>query len=224
MANITHDELNTFKSITTKQVIESMELYLIGNNGRTMNMAEVGRAVFGSDTYSQRVSLIHRIYNFSGQNGGKYAKGCDFERRYGYKVTKADIQAFVRKYPNGTYDNGVTFDDFLLSRISGATGGDRYSEYKIGKLAQVVLKRMLQEGKASDREVANMQQAAYSKKTFDLQFPLLVRADSFYDATRYYSDPVTIRGVQYKLCSQWFETPANNDRPYLIRWIENHMD
>ena len=101
---------------------------------------------------------------------------------------------------------------------------DQFSEFKVGKLARVVLRRLLEEGKATEEEVYNMQQADYSKKTFDLQFPLLVREDGKYDSVRYYSEPFTIRGEKYKLCSQWFETSANNDRPYLVRWIENHLD
>lgn len=104
------------------------------------------------------------------------------------------------------------------------SGSDQFSEFKIGKLARVVLRRLLEEGKATEEEVSYLQQADYSKKTFDLQFPLLVREDGEYDSVRYYSEPLTIRGEKYKLCSQWFETSANNDRPYLVRWIENHLD
>lgn len=28
--------------------------------------------------------------------------------------------------------------------------------------------------------------------------------------------------LNYMLCSQWAESVANNDRPYLIKWIEEH--
>jgi len=35
-----------------------------------------------------------------------------------------------------------------------------------------------------------------------------------FDKARYYSKPFTMRGKEYFLCSQWFETPANNDRPF----------
>lgn len=67
-----------------------------------------------------------------------------------------------------------------------------------------------------------MQDAEYSKEVFDLAYPVLVRQDSDYNRVRYYSNPVTVNGVQYMICSQWFEVPANNDRPYLLRWIEEH--
>lgn len=99
---------------------------------------------------------------------------------------------------------------------------DAYKEFKVGKLAQVVLVRMLEEGKASEEEIQFMQTSDYSKQFFGLNYPLLVRVDGEYDPVRYYSKPLNIGGLQYKLCSQWFETTANNDRPYLIKWIQEH--
>ena len=100
---------------------------------------------------------------------------------------------------------------------------DTYAELKIGKLAQTVLKNMLESGAASEAEVEQMQTASYSKTAFDIQYPLLARQDSDYDRVRYYTKPLRIRGVNYMLCSQWFETSANNDRPYLMRWIREHQ-
>lgn len=99
-----------------------------------------------------------------------------------------------------------------------------YKELKIGKLAQTVFRKLLEDGKASEEEVKYMQQANYSKQFFDLQYPVLVRADSDYDTVRYYVNPLTIRGEKYMMCSQWFETAANNDRPYLLNWIAKHQD
>ncbi|WP_461810955.1 hypothetical protein [Faecalimonas sp.] len=115
---ITTDELAQFKSLAVKKKVDSMEMYLIGRNGYKYNMQEVGVNVFGDENYSYTVSLIHRCYNFSGQNGGKYRNGCKFEQTYGYRVSRKDIEAFVKKYPNGTFSNGVTFDDFLRSRVN----------------------------------------------------------------------------------------------------------
>ncbi|MCI8659021.1 MAG: hypothetical protein HFG54_02065 [Lachnospiraceae bacterium] len=120
MANgmISNDELNQFRSISMKKKIDSMELYLIGSGIFKYNMQEVGARIFGDENYSFTVSLIHRCYNFSGQNGGKYKNGCKFEQSTGYRVTRKDIEAFVKKYPNGTFHNGVTFEDFLRTRIN----------------------------------------------------------------------------------------------------------
>ena len=117
---ITSDEMNQFRSLSAKKKVDSMELYLIGKNGYRYNMQEVGDRIFGDANYSYTVSLIHRCYNFAGQNGGRYRNGCKFEQNYGYRVTRDDIEAFVKQYPNGTYNNGVTFEDFLKTRIGRA--------------------------------------------------------------------------------------------------------
>lgn len=99
---------------------------------------------------------------------------------------------------------------------------DAYCEFKVGQLAQRVLWKMLRDGIASKEEVAAMQTAEYSKEHFDLQYPLLVKAGTDFDRVRYYVKPVTIYGEQYYMCSQWFEVSANNDRPYLLKWIASH--
>lgn len=118
---ITSDELAQFKSLAVKKKVDSMELYLIGSNGYKYNMQEVGARVFGDENYSYTVSLIHRCYNFSGQNGGKYRNGCKFEQITGYRVSRSDIEAFVKKYPNGTFNNGVIFEDFLKTRVKSGS-------------------------------------------------------------------------------------------------------
>lgn len=100
---------------------------------------------------------------------------------------------------------------------------DTYAELKIGKLAQTVLRRLLQTDAVSEDEIKLLQTATYCKTAFDLQYPLLVRQDGDYERVRYYRNPVCIRGINYMLCSQWFEVPANNDRPYLTRWIREHQ-
>ena len=99
---------------------------------------------------------------------------------------------------------------------------DAYSELKVGKLAQTVLVSILESGTVSDEEIALLQTVEYSKKTFDLQFPLLVLQGVDFPKMRYYSKSITIKGDIYYLCSQWFEVSANNDRPFLLNWIEKH--
>jgi hypothetical protein len=117
---ITDQEVNQFRSLSVQKKVDSMEAYLIGINGLKYNMDGVGVAVFGDENYSFTVSLIHRCYNFSGKNSGKYGNGCRFERTYGYRVTRKDIEAFVKKYPNGTFNTEITFEDFLITRVDTA--------------------------------------------------------------------------------------------------------
>ncbi len=167
-------------------------------------------------------------------------QGFDFTVRV---IANDDFNESVRK-PILLVSNGVadTSELFLRSYQMYKMFNDTYStpkavrltstspeagditELKIGKLAQIVLRRMLEDGAASEDEVNFMQTADYSKQFFDLQFPLLMKADAEFDSIRYYANPITIRGEQYYLCSQWYETSANNDRPYLLRWIENHKE
>lgn len=98
-----------------------------------------------------------------------------------------------------------------------------YRELKIGKLANTVLRGILQAGRIPSDELNLMQDKEYSKRVFDLQYPALVKAGDEYESSRYYSNPVVVQGERYYLCSQWFETPANNDRPYLEKWIAQHQ-
>ena len=89
---------------------------------------------------------------------------------------------------------------------------------------QTVLASILTSGTVSEEEIALMQTFEYSKKTFDLQYPLLVLQGKDFQRIRYYSKPITIKGNTYYLCSQWFEVAANNDRPYLLNWIGKHSE
>ena len=120
---ISPDELKTFKSLGQKKIVDCMELYLIEG----YNMSQVGNLVFGKENYSYTVSLIHRIYGFSDRNSGLYRNGCSFERNYSYRVTRQDIEAFVKKYPEGTYSKGIRLEDFLITRANKqkATGVSR---------------------------------------------------------------------------------------------------
>lgn len=110
----------------------------------------------------------------------------------------------------------------VVARRPEIVNSDVYKELKIGQLAQKVLKPMLEAGIATVEEIELMQTAEYIKSTFDLQYPLLVSTQADFDPVRYYSQPLYISGKEYKMCSQWFEVPANNDRPYLLKGIEEH--
>lgn len=114
---ISKDEIQQFNYIPKETVVDCMELYLIYG----YNMQQVQEQVFGDTSGSaHRVSLIHRCYNFSNRNGGRYGRDGAFTRTYGREVTRSDIEAFVYTYPGGTYDIGITFDEFLLGGGSPA--------------------------------------------------------------------------------------------------------
>lgn len=70
--------------------------------------------------------------------------------------------------------------------------------------------------------MAKLQTFEYSKDKFDIQYPLLVKEGINYEKDRYYKLPLFIKGQKYYMCSQWYEGEANNDRPYLIKWLNMH--
>ncbi|HNX15673.1 MAG TPA: hypothetical protein PK854_12490 [Oscillospiraceae bacterium] len=100
-----------------------------------------------------------------------------------------------------------------------------FEEMKIGQIANTVLRGFLEEGKVTKEEVEKMQTKQYSKEIFDIQFPLLLKVEATdgNKQTRYYAKSVRINGDEYFLCSEWFEVSANNDRPYLLKWIALHQ-
>ncbi len=102
----------------------------------------------------------------------------------------------------------------LLSR-------ELYSELKIGKLVQMVLKPLII-SKATKQEIQKMQETEYSKKTFGIQYPLLLKTSQTIAERHYYKDLFDINGETYRLCCEWFETGANNDRPFVEQWIKEH--
>ena len=100
-----------------------------------------------------------------------------------------------------------------------------YAGKKIGKIAQTDLKALLESGNVSDEEIAKLQTKEYSREKLDINYPLLVLEGSACDKERYYSPKkvlVEIKGKKYLVCSQWFETESNNDRPYIIKFIKDH--
>ena len=101
-------------------------------------------------------------------------------------------------------------------------GIDGLGEMKIGAIVRTVLRKILENGGANRQEIEQMQTREYSKETFDIHFPLLQKASltNYVSPKRYYSSPIKIYDEDYFVCSEWYETPANNDRPYLLTWLK----
>jgi hypothetical protein len=98
---------------------------------------------------------------------------------------------------------------------------DEISELKIGMVVRTELRKVLEDGKVSMDEIEKLQTKQYSKDTFHIQYPLLMKASltNGISPARYYSSPITILGEKYFLCSEWYEVPQNNDRPHLMKWL-----
>lgn len=113
-------------------------------------------------------------------------------------------------------------NSFKLIEPDGLNG---FEEMKIGALARTVLRKALEDGKASKDEIEKMQTKDYSKETFDIQFPLLLKTTNSegIKPIRYYANPINIYGEEYFMCSEWYEVATNNDRPYLLKWLALHL-
>ncbi|MFI3218837.1 MAG: type I restriction endonuclease [Methylococcales bacterium] len=94
---------------------------------------------------------------------------------------------------------------------------------KIGEFAQSILRKMFANNEVSQEEVELMQTKEYSKKTFHLDHPLLLKVSLLTIDTkkRYWTrnGDIEIYGEKYLICSQWFEVSTNNDRPYFEKWL-----
>lgn len=93
---------------------------------------------------------------------------------------------------------------------------------KIGQLANTVLREVLEREAISKLELEYLQEWDYCKDNFDIQYPLITEAKGQKHPLHYYAKPLDIYGKKYYLCCEWYENAANNDRPYLIKWLKNH--
>ena len=126
--------------------------------------------------------------------------------------TEHDIKQKQIKIVKKTNENFITYEN------------DSYSEMKIGAIARTILRSLLESNKLSKEIISNLQLIDYSKRNFDLQFPVLKKIDKYPSKKieRYYADPIKIDSNWYFLCSEWYEQKNNNDRPYLIKWIKEN--
>ncbi|WP_281884746.1 hypothetical protein [Paenibacillus sp. YYML68] len=113
----------------------------------------------------------------------------------------------------------------LESALNEPANIDVLKEMKIGAIVRTILRRMLEEGKVPKEEIERLQSKQYSRETFHIQYPLLLKRTltDGRSPLRYYSAPLRIYGEEYYFCSEWYEVPANNDRPYLMKWLGLHM-
>ncbi len=130
-------------------------------------------------------------------------------------------QMFSDKKPpkreNGTHEK----NDTVSLEVNNLLSRELYSELKIGKLVQMVLKPLII-SKVTKQEIQKMQEIEYSKITFGIQYPLLLKTDAPIAERHYYKDLFDINGETYRLCCEWYETGANNDRPFVEQWIKDH--
>ena len=113
---------------------------------------------------------------------------------------------------------------FSKEYIDNKNNQDEYAELKVGQIARIIMREILESGRVGADEISRLQSEKYSKDYLGLNYAALVKTDSEYEKVRYYADPILLNGIYYKLCSQWFEVPANDDRPFLIDWIRKFRE
>lgn len=121
------------------------------------------------------------------------------------EVAEMNGNVFIKKQPNS----------------NSVVSTDKFSGLKVGQVARIHLRNALESSKISNSEISKMLTKEYSKDIFGIDFPLLVSVNQDFDTVRYYVAPLNIGGKLYRLCSQWFETSVNNDRVYLLKWLES---
>lgn len=92
----------------------------------------------------------------------------------------------------------------------------------IGRLVSEDFRALLTASAADEREVQDMQDATFSKENFHCNYPVLSKTRDASNKSRYYAEPVFIRGEKFFICNDWYDRPANNDRPYLLKWFMTH--
>lgn len=91
----------------------------------------------------------------------------------------------------------------------------------IGKYVRRTFEELIKENLIDSNEIEKLQSSSYSKVTFDIQFPFLVKKDTKpFERLRYWKNPYEINGDIYFACSQWYEVSINNDRPYYEAWLK----
>jgi hypothetical protein len=101
---------------------------------------------------------------------------------------------------------------------------DPLSEMKIGVIVRTVFRNILESGNVPKDEIERMQDKEYSRETFGIQYPVLQKKNESdkNQPKRYYAGAVKIYDKDYFICSEWYETSANNDRKYLMEWLKPH--
>lgn len=104
---------------------------------------------------------------------------------------------------------------------NGVRNIDTSGKLPIGIYVRTTFSELVKDNLIGKEEIQKLQRRDYSKMTFGIQFPFLAKESSdHYERVRYWKNPYYINGEMYYVCSQWYEVPANNDRPYYEAWLK----
>ena len=126
----------------------------------------------------------------------------------------------IREYIHKTEKN--LLQDLTFGRDCDSYKSSNYANLKVGKIAQNILKPLLESKKWGDDDLKSFLDKADSRKIFGLGYPLL--SLDRYDKNgypRYYKEQeqIIVNGKPYFFCSQWNEKPS---RAKLMKFINQH--
>ncbi|MFB0847083.1 hypothetical protein [Paenibacillus oleatilyticus] len=109
------------------------------------------------------------------------------------------------------------------------SGFKGFEEMKIGVFVRSSLSRLVSQDLLDSAEVERLMEEGYSKKVFNVPFPVLKEYDETrpineqrYDhlgRARYYAEPFRVGEKQYLLCNHWVEELS---RSYFEAWLEKY--
>lgn len=108
---------------------------------------------------------------------------------------------------------------------------DKYSNLRVGQIANQELRNFLAQNTLPGEIIDLLQTKDYSREHFGIHYPLLKKQTDNQASgneerpDRYYAKPIKIGDHNFYLCSEWYESTANDDRTPLIKWLdENNVD
>jgi hypothetical protein len=131
------------------------------------------------------------------------------------------FQAKTTTYQNENNRNVKTHKTTTLPK-----GLDGYEEIKIGALVQSTFPELINKNLLNDETLRQLMDGKYSKTTFGLNFPVLIRINDNENVNkqryignyaRYYKNRYVIKNKKYYLTSQWYEISKT---PYL-KWLKS---
>jgi hypothetical protein len=115
-----------------------------------------------------------------------------------------------------------TKNEQLHLKLNDAQEGQRM---KVGKFVKTKMHYLIENDLLNENDIQLLQQESYSRNTFHIQYPMLKKAlpSDGNHIQRYWRGPVLIKGNRYFICSEWYEQPSNNDRPFFEAWYRKKM-
>lgn len=185
------------------------------NEGKEMNF----HIVATKNDKSEGSAAIQNIFYKSPLAESLIGRSVGETVKIGVLNTYVEILAHEWSLPDDEKELNEENDYVVAStQTTWVSKNSQLSSLRIGEYVRTTFPEVI--GDLDLYELARLQRADYSKVTFGIQYPFL-RKKKFYQTKieRYWKTPVRIHGEFYFVCSEWFETAQNNDRPYYETWL-----